>query len=178
MSRIPSPRTANPAQAGRRARPGRDATPQEPELSETDRRLVNALQGGFPICEHPFQVAAETLGLDEVTLIARLEVLLRAGVLTRFGPLFNAERMGGVNVLAAMSVPAAKFDDIAGFVNAQPEIAHNYRREHALNLWFVGAAETPEKVESAFARIESVSGLPVYRFPKEREFFVELILEA
>ena len=156
----------------------RIAAPQEPLLSEIDRRLINAFQGGFPICERPFQVAAEILGLDETTLIARVEALLKAGMLSRFGPLFNADRMGGVNILAAMSVPAADFDNIAEFVNRQPEIAHNYRREHALNLWFVGAAETPEKVESAFARIESASGLPVYRFPKEREFFVELILEA
>jgi DNA-binding Lrp family transcriptional regulator len=153
------------------------ATPS-PALSETDRRLINAFQGGFPICERPFQAAADTLGLDEATLIARIDALLKAGVLTRFGPLFNAERMGGINVLAAMAVPADAFDEAAEFVNAQPEIAHNYRREHALNLWFVGAAETPAKVESAFARIESVSGLPVYRFPKEREFFVELIFEA
>ncbi|MDA8259266.1 MAG: Lrp/AsnC family transcriptional regulator [Betaproteobacteria bacterium] len=156
----------------------RIAAPQEPALSETDRCLINAFQGGFPICERPFQVAAEILGLDEATLIARVEALLKAGALSRFGPLFNADRMGGVNILAAMSVPAADFDNIAEFVNRQPEIAHNYRREHALNLWFVGAAETPEKVESAFAHIESASGLPVYRFPKEREFFVELILEA
>jgi DNA-binding Lrp family transcriptional regulator len=147
-------------------------------LSDIDRRLINAFQGGFPICERPFQAAAETLGLDEATLIARIDALLKAGVLTRFGPLFNADRMGGVNVLAAMSVPAAEFVNIAEFVNVQPEIAHNYRREHALNLWFVGAAETPEKVEAAFAYIESVSGFPVYRFPKEREFFVGLKLEA
>ncbi|MEW5967199.1 MAG: AsnC family transcriptional regulator [Pseudomonadota bacterium] len=147
-------------------------------MSEIDRRLINALQGGFPICERPFQAAAEALGIDEAKLIERIDALLKAGVLTRFGPLFNAERMGGVNVLAAMSVPASRFDTVVQIVNAQPEIAHNYRREHALNLWFVGAAETPEKVEAAFSHIESASGLPVSRFPKEREFFVELILEA
>lgn len=174
MNRVAAPRAANATQAS----PSRHAVPQAPVLSEIDRRLINAFQGGFPICERPFQVAAETLGLDEATLIERIDALLKAGVLTRFGPLFNAERMGGVNVLAAMSVPTSRLDAVVQIVNAQPAIAHNYRREHALNLWFVGAAETPEKVEATFAHIESVSGLPVYRFPKEREFFVELILEA
>jgi DNA-binding Lrp family transcriptional regulator len=177
MSRIAAS-AAYPTKASRRTSPSCDAASQVPVLSETDRRLINAFQGGFPICERPFQIAAETLGLDEATLLARIDALLKAGVLTRFGPLFNAERMGGVNVLAAMSVPPAEFENVVEFVNAQPEIAHNYRREHALNLWFVGAAETPEKVETAFAHIESVSGLPVYRFPKEHEFFVELILQA
>jgi DNA-binding Lrp family transcriptional regulator len=151
---------------------------RKPVLTELDRRLINAFQGGFPICERPFQAAAETLDIDESTLISRIEALLNTGVLTRFGPLFNADRMGGVNVLAAMSVPLTEFESTAKFVNVQPEIAHNYRREHVLNLWFVGAAETPEKVESVFVYIESMTGFPVYRFPKEREFFVELKLEA
>lgn len=148
------------------------------ELDETDRRIVNKLQGGFPICEWPFLEAARTLGLDERELIERIDKLLQAGVLTRFGPLFNADRLGGANILAAMSLPDNDFDRVAAFVNAQPEIAHNYRRGHALNLWFVGAAETPEKVESAFQYIESVTNYPIYRFPKEREFFVELKLQA
>lgn len=178
MSRIRTQRAAPPSAASLRAHPGRGNTPEAPVLTELDRRLINAFQGGFPVCERPFQVAAESLGLDEKTLIDRIDALLRAGVLTRFGPLFNADRMGGINVLAAMSVPAAEFENVAEFVNVQPEIAHNYRREHALNLWFVGAAETPEKVEAAFAYIESMTGFLVYRFPKEREFFVELKLEA
>lgn len=163
----------------RRGRPAPVAaqTPR-PELDEVDRAIINGLQGGFPICAEPFKVAAQALGLDESTLIERIGRLLQSNVLTRFGPLFNADRMGGANVLAAMSVPRKEFERIAEFVNLQPEIAHNYRRDHALNLWFVGAAETPEKVEAAFAYIESVTGYQVYRFPKEKEFFVQLMLTA
>lgn len=147
-------------------------------LDELDRQIVNCLQGGFPIREWPFVDAARALGIGENELIERIGKLFDAGVLTRFGPLFNADRLGGANVLAAMSLPEHDFDRVASFVSAQPEIAHNYRREHALNLWFVGAAETPEKVETTFQYIESVSGYPVYRFPKEREYFVELKLKV
>ncbi len=147
-------------------------------LDETDRRIINALQGGFPVCEWPFLEVARSLDLLEGELIKRIDKLLQAGVLTRFGPLFNADRLGGANVLAAMALPDNEFDRVAAFVSAQPEIAHNYRREHALNLWFVGAAETPEKVEATFAYIESMTSHPIYRFPKEREFFVELKLKA
>ncbi len=153
-----------------------DSTP--PRLDETDRRIINALQGGFPITEWPFLEVARSLDLLEGELIKRIDKLLHAGVLTRFGPLFNADRLGGANILAAMALPDNEFDRVAAFVSAQPEIAHNYRREHALNLWFVGAAETPEKVEATFAYIESMTGHPIYRFPKEREFFVELKLKA
>ncbi len=178
MSRIRSQRAGRPAAASLPASAGDTATPPTPGLSELDRCLINAFQGGFPICERPFLAAAETLGVDEATLISRIEALLKSGVLSRFGPLFNADRMGGSNVLAAMSLPPTAFEQVAELVNLQPEIAHNYRRDHALNLWFVGAAETPEKVEAAFDYIESMTGYPVYRFPKEREFFVELKLQA
>jgi DNA-binding Lrp family transcriptional regulator len=147
-------------------------------LDEADRRIVNALQGGFPVCERPFLDLAERLGLTEDGLIARLERLLRDRVLTRFGPLYNAERMGGANVLAAMAVPEADYDAVCAVVNAQPEIAHNYRREHTLNMWFVGAAETPDRVEAMFRNLEEVTGHTVYRFPKEREYFVALRLTA
>jgi len=157
--------------------PIRDTTPPA-ELDEVDRRIVNVLQDGFPICGHPYAAAARDLGLEEAALIARLRRLLDDKVLTRFGPLYNADRFGGCNVLAAMSVPKADFARVSEFINLQPEIAHNYRREHRLNMWFVGAAESPEKVEMAFRYIEDVTGYPVFRFPKEREYFVELKLKA
>jgi DNA-binding Lrp family transcriptional regulator len=149
-----------------------------PALDEIDRRIINTLQGGFPLEERPFLALADGLDLSEQALIARIERLLAAGVLTRFGPLFNADRMGGVNLLAAMAVPEAHFEEVAALVNAQAEVAHNYRREHTLNLWFVVAAETPHLAEQALARIEALSGLPVLRFPKEREYFVELRLQV
>lgn len=148
------------------------------ELDATDRALINALQGDFPLTREPFAEVAVRLGLDESRVIERLQRLLDARVLTRFGPMFQIERMGGAFCLAAMQVPEADFERVAGQVNAFPEVAHNYRREHALNMWFVLATETPEGIATTAARIEAETGLPVFLFPKEREFFVEMKLEA
>jgi len=106
----------------------------------------------------------------------RLQRLLSQGWLTRFGPLFQIERAGGRFVLAAMAVPEARFDAVAAQVNAFEAVAHNYRRDHALNMWFVVAAESPQAADAALAAIEAATGLPVFAFPKEREFFVELRL--
>lgn len=147
-------------------------------LDEVDRRIVNALQDGFPICERPFAAAAAPLGLSEEELIDRIERLLADGTLTRFGPLFDVARLGGNFTLAAMQVPAESFDAVAALVNAQDEVAHNYARDHALNMWFVVAAASEAEVQAAIARIEAQSGLPVLAFPKEREFFVDLRLPA
>jgi siroheme decarboxylase len=147
-------------------------------VDETDRYLVNALQGGFPVCERPFAAVGEALGLPEAEVIARLRRLREAGVLSRFGPMFDAERMGGAVTLCAVAVPEERFEEVAGLVNAFPEVAHNYRREHALNMWFVLATETPDGIAAALARIEAATGLPVLDLPKLEEFFLELRLAA
>jgi hypothetical protein len=77
-----------------------------------------------------------------------------------------------------MSVAAEDFERVAGIVNAFPEVAHNYERDHALNMWFVVATPVPEGIDDAIARIEAATRLPVLAFPKEREYFVELRLTA
>jgi len=148
------------------------------EIDDLDRRIINALQGGFPLVDEPYREVAETLGITEGELIRRLEDLLARRVLTRFGPMFQVEAMGGAFVLAALAVPEARFDEVTLLVNSLPEVAHNYRREHALNMWFVLATETPQGIGDAVARIESLTGLPVHAFPKEREYFVEMKLAA
>jgi DNA-binding Lrp family transcriptional regulator len=147
-------------------------------MDEIDRLVVNTLQDGFPVCERPFRAAADGLGISETELIARVDALLADGTLTRFGPLFDAEKLGGAFTLAAMAVPEERFGEVAGQVNALPEVAHNYARDHALNMWFVLGTQTPDGIDAAISRIERETGLPVLAFPKEREFFVELKLTA
>lgn len=147
-------------------------------MDELDRAIVNALQGGFPISDEPYREVAEKLGLAEAELIDRLQRLLDEKTLTRFGPMFQVERMGGAFVLAALAVPEADFERVTEQVNALPEVAHNYRREHALNMWFVLATETPEGIPVAVEKIERTTGLKVYAFPKLKEYFVEMKLAA
>ena len=149
-----------------------------PELSALDRQILATLQGDFPVCEQPYAEAAARLGIDEATLLQRLQQLLADKVLTRFGSMFQIEEMGGAFVLAALAAPESRYDEVAGLVNALPQVAHNYRREHELNMWFVLATETKAGIAEAIARIEQDTGLPVYAFPKEREYFVEMKLEA
>jgi DNA-binding Lrp family transcriptional regulator len=149
-----------------------------PELSDIDRQILATLQGDFPICERPYAEAAAQLGIGEAELLARLESLLADKVLTRFGPMFQIEEMGGAFVLAALAVPEARYEAVTALVNALPQVAHNYRREHQLNMWFVLATESKAGIAEAIAQIEHDTGLPVYAFPKEREFFVEMKLEA
>lgn len=147
-------------------------------MDAVDRRIINRLQGGFPISERPYRDAAEALGIAEDDLIDRLRRLLEAGYLSRFGPLYHAERLGGAQTLAAMTVPENDYEKVADLVNGHPEVAHNYRRENALNMWFVVASEDPARIAATIAAIEAETGLAVYDMPKLREFYVGLKLHV
>lgn len=141
-------------------------------MDEIDRAIVNNMQDGFPVCDRPYLAVAEKLGMAESELIARLQRLLDNRTLTRFGPLYQVERMGGAFSLAAMSVPEADFERVAAMVNALPEVAHNYQRQHRLNMWFVLATETPQGIAAAIEKIEAASGYAVINMPRQREYFI------
>ena len=147
-------------------------------MDQIDRDLINGLHGGLAICERPYLEAAQRLGLSEDELLARLTRLLADGVLTRVGPLYQIERMGGAFTLAALHAPADQFEQVAQCVNALPQVAHNYARDHELNMWFVIATETPGEIDTVIAKIERETGCSVFNFPKSREYFVELKLKA
>lgn len=145
-------------------------------MDELDRAIVNALQGDFPICDHPFAEVAVRLGIEEQELISRIETLLQNGVLSRFGPMYHAERMGGRLSLVAMKIPEPEFERVTEIINALPEVAHNYARDHVLNMWFVLATETADEHQAALKKIELDTGYPVYDMPKIKEYFVGLRL--
>ena len=86
--------------------------------------------------------------------------------------------MGGAFTLAALHAPADQFEQVAQCVNALPQVAHNYARDHDLNMWFVIATETPGEIDTVIAQIERETGCSVFNFPKSREYFVELKLKA
>ena len=146
-------------------------------MDELARRFLNRYQGDFPVCEQPFAEIAETLGSDVKTLIDTIRNLLDKGLLSRFGPLYDASCMGGSLTLAALSVPEERFEEITELVNDFPEVAHNYHREHELNMWFVIATETPQGQQETITRIEQSANLPVYNFPKLQTFYLGLWLE-
>lgn len=146
-------------------------------LNELERVVINHYQGGFPLIEQPFRSVANYLGCTERTLLDTLGRLLDSGVLSRFGPLYDAVKLGGGLTLAAMSVPEVHYDRVTEQVNGFAEVAHNYRREHTLNMWFVISTASPQHIENALQQIQQVTGFKVISFPKQYEFYVGLWLK-
>ncbi|MFC6875158.1 siroheme decarboxylase subunit beta [Halobellus marinus] len=156
-----------------------EADAETADLTELDRAVVNAFQGGFPVVERPFEPAAAELrerGVDvsATELLERIRALDEAGTLSRFGALVNAEEIGGTATLVAMHAPEDRFEEVAETVNAHREVAHNYEREHPhLNMWFVVSVADDERVRDVLDEIEAETGQETYNLPKQQEFRVE-----
>lgn len=144
------------------------------ELDEFDRRLLNRLQHGLPLVRYPWQELAQELDAPQEQIRQRLQELLDDGTLTRFGPMYDIEQLGGAFTLAAMVVPTERFEEVTELLNRIPAVAHNYQREHEYNMWFVLATATPQGICDTIDEIERLTGLSVLNLPKEKTYHVGL----
>ncbi len=147
-------------------------------MDKLDRQIINSLQGKFPIVDNPFEQVAEQLGIDEDELLKRLKFLLENKTLTRFGPMYDIQKLGGSFSLCAIRVPTERFAEVAEIVNSFSDVAHNYERDHEFNMWYVLAAESLQQIDQVNQSIEDKIGLKVYNMPKLQEFFVGLHFQA
>ena len=151
-------------------------TTQVRTLDELDKSLINLLQHGMPVCERPFEAIAKEVDSEEHIVIEKLNALLTDKTLSRFGPMFDAACLGGAFTLAALSVPEERFDEVTEVVNSFEQIAHNYKRTHSYNMWFVIGTETQQEIDQVIEQIEAKTGLEVLNAPKLEEFYVGLYL--
>ncbi|MDH3473245.1 MAG: Lrp/AsnC family transcriptional regulator, partial [Rhodospirillales bacterium] len=106
-------------------------------------------------------------------VIARLEHLRRLGLVSRVGAVV-APHEAGWSTLAAMAVPEARLDEVAGLVSGFAEVNHNYEREHRLNLWFVVTGADAGQVAAVLQDIETRSGLAVLDLPLAEAYRLDL----
>lgn len=145
-------------------------------MNKLDRKIINLLQAGFPLSEEPYADVAAQLGIKENELLSRLSKLLEDKTLSRFGPMYDAQKLGGAFSLVAMQVPEEDFDLVTELVNSYSEVAHNYRRDHKFNMWYVLATESLQQIDEVNRDIEQRTGLKVYNMPKLDEYYIGLQL--
>ncbi|MEW5935474.1 MAG: AsnC family transcriptional regulator [Bacillota bacterium] len=101
-----------------------------------DRRLLDVLQRGLPLCARPYAAAADEVGLSEEECLQRIARLKEEGIIRRLGGVFSTRALGFYSTLVAMVVPPGDLDRVAAVVSEYPEVTHNYAREGRYNLWF------------------------------------------
>jgi DNA-binding Lrp family transcriptional regulator len=133
------------------------------ELDPFDGELLNALQWDFPLVARPFAALGERLGLGEAEVRTRVQAAKDAGVLRQLSAIFDTRALGYSSALVAAKVEAERVDDAAAVISAHPGVSHNYKRNHAYNLWYTLAVPPGERFDDHLDVLHRGSGSTVTR---------------
>lgn len=128
-------------------------------MNESDRKLLNIVQKDFPVCENPYRVIGEKIGLSESDVLERLRHLKEQGIVRRIGGVFDSKKLGYKSCLIAVRVTPEKLREVAAFINRFPGVTHNYQRTHPFNLWFTLTSGSDEKFDEIIDLIRSRPGV-------------------
>ncbi len=110
-------------------------------LDELDRKLLNLMQGSFPLAPRPYAAVAREAGMTEDQVLARVQQLLDDRIIRQVTPIYDTRALGYGSMLVAAKVDAENPWVPAKIINAHPGVSHNYLRNHEFNMWFTIAVE-------------------------------------
>ncbi len=145
-------------------------------LDDLDKRLLNLMQGRFPIAPRPYQHVAAEAGMEEQDVIDRVKYLLDERIIRQVTPIFDTRALGYSSMLVAAKVDPDNPWRSAQVINAHPGVSHNYLRNHEFNIWFTIATEPDSplglegtlEVLARIAGAESIRQLPTLKLFKIR----------
>ncbi|MBR0985604.1 siroheme decarboxylase subunit beta [Bradyrhizobium liaoningense] len=101
-----------------------------------DQRILAAIENGLPLVEHPYLAVADQLALGQDEVIARLEHLVAAGVVTRFGCVVRHDKLGfRSNAMAVWNIPDQVIGDVAAIFARHPSVTLCYQRPPRPPVW-------------------------------------------
>jgi DNA-binding Lrp family transcriptional regulator len=136
---------------------------EEQELDDVDRELLNAVQWDFPLEARPYAALGERLGISEPEVRDRIDRVKNAGVLRQLSAIFDTRALGYTSALVAAKVDADHIDEAAAIINAHPGVSHNYKRNHAYNLWYTIAVPPGASLDEHIDVLHRASGATLTR---------------
>jgi DNA-binding Lrp family transcriptional regulator len=145
-------------------------------LDELDKRLLNLMQGSFPLAPRPYLHVAELAEVSEGEVLTRVQRLIDERIIRQVTPIFDTRVLGYSSMLVAAKVDAENPHRAAKIINSHPGVSHNYLRNHDFNMWFTIATEPESKlglqgtldVLQELTGAESVRQLPTIKLFKIR----------
>ncbi|TYT73201.1 AsnC family transcriptional regulator [Desulfobotulus mexicanus] len=128
-------------------------------MDDLDKKLLNSIQSGFPICSRPYGAIGEMLDMGETEVLERLKKLKESGIIRRIGGNFGPENLGYFSTLCAAKVPEDKLEAFTETVNSYPGVTHNYIRENDWNVWFTFIEPSREIIASNLEEIADKTGV-------------------
>ncbi|MDR1776753.1 MAG: AsnC family transcriptional regulator [Desulfovibrio sp.] len=148
--------------------------PEQTELDDIDRRLLDIIQTDFPLCPRPYAELGKRLDITETEALKRVRSLRAKRVIRRIGANFQSSGLGFVSTLCAAKVPEAKLEDFIATVNAEPGVTHNYLREHSYNVWFTLISPSCEQTQATLEGISARTGVPVLNLPATKIYKIRV----
>jgi DNA-binding Lrp family transcriptional regulator len=149
-------------------------------LDETDKRLLNLMQGSFPLAERPYAEVARLAELPEDEVLRRTRRLLDERIIREVTPIFDTRVLGYSSMLVAAKVDSEHPWRAAKIINSHPGVSHNYLRDHDFNLWFTIATEPGSRlgVQGTLDVLTELTGAQSIRqLPTLRLFKIRMDLE-
>jgi DNA-binding Lrp family transcriptional regulator len=145
-------------------------------LDDLDRRLLNLMQGSFPLEPRPYAAVAREAGISEEEALARVGRLVQDRIIREITPIYDTRALGYSSMLVAAKVDAEHPHRAAQVINEHPGVSHNYLRNHEFNLWFTLAVEEDSRlglqgtldVLQRLTGAESIRQLPTLKLFKIR----------
>jgi DNA-binding Lrp family transcriptional regulator len=149
-------------------------------LDDLDKRLLNLMQGSFPIAPRPYAHVASEAGIGEDEVMRRVQRLLDERIIRQVTPIFDTRALGYSSMLVAAKVDPENPWRAANVINEHPGVSHNYLRNHEFNIWFTIATEpdSPLGLEQTLTRLGELAGAESIRqLPTLKLFKIRMDLE-
>lgn len=148
-------------------------------MDKVDRKILNAIQSGFPLAMRPYRELGRRFDLKEEEVFERVKKLKAQGVIRRIGGNFHSRKLNFTSTLCAAKVPAEQLDAFVEIVNRHAGVTHNYLRNHEYNVWFTFIAPTTADIERSLQEISKSSGVrDVHSLPAVKMFKVKVDFEV
>lgn len=136
----------------------------EKNLTQLDKEIIKVLQGDFPLCEKPYKVLAEKVGISEDEFLNRVKNFVEEKKIRKMGAVLRHREAGfKANALCAWEVPADKLDEIARIMSENPAVSHCYDRTTApnwnYNLYTMIHAQSREECEKIVSELSAATGI-------------------
>jgi siroheme decarboxylase len=149
-------------------------------LDDVDRRVLNLMQGSFPLDPSPYAAVAAAAGLAEEELLRRVRRLLDERIIRQVTPIYDTRALGYGSMLVAAKVDPEHPWRAAKIINSHPGVSHNYLRNHEFNMWFTIAVEEDSRLglQGTLAVLQELTGAASIRqLPTLKLFKIRMDLE-
>lgn len=122
-------------------------------MDKMDKNILTALQNDFPVCQRPYDVLAEKLGLGIEDLWSRINVMIESGLIRRMGVSLDSKKLGYASTLVAVRIKPELLEQASKLIGNYHEVTHSYQRDDEYNIWFTLIAESNARINEILNQI-------------------------